>query len=470
MPGNYSHTNRATGTVLTANIYNTDHQNHIDNDTPSMMDDYSANTTQMQSVIDPGESGSESLATSLAGEIERLRFAILEIKQTMGVSNPSYWYETKDELDAAKLNIANATKGDLITRGASAFGRKAAGADGTVLTADSTQPDGLRWSVVSLPPLGTPLPFGGHTLPPDYLWCDGSAISRTIYSDLFAALVKSATVTVDASTDKIIWSGHGLRDYWPVKFSNSGGSLPGGIASGVTYWIRDAATNDFKISETPDGPAIDISSAGSGTHTAVFAPWGDGDGSTTFNLPALMGRTLVGYGAATLSETLGAIDTGADTILVAANTNKWITGMPVVFTTTGSAPGGLVANGTYYVIRINSTTIRLAASLANAQVGAAINITSLGSGTHTITHTLSARGLGEVGGEEAHAMTNTEMLIHNHSLQTYDFNGIGGPNPASSLETHTAANTYNYIGYSGGNAAMNIMQPWVGISWIIRYK
>lgn len=56
--------------------------------TPSGMDDYSTNATQMRLSTDPGEVGTESLATSLAGEIERLRFMILEI------TGETYWYES----------------------------------------------------------------------------------------------------------------------------------------------------------------------------------------------------------------------------------------------------------------------------------------------------------------------------------------------------------------------------------------
>lgn len=89
MPALYSHTTRATGTILTATIYNGDHQNHIDNGVPAQLDDYSVNVAQMQTTTDPGDAGSESLALSLAGEIERLRFAIKEMKGT------TYWYETR---------------------------------------------------------------------------------------------------------------------------------------------------------------------------------------------------------------------------------------------------------------------------------------------------------------------------------------------------------------------------------------
>lgn len=87
--GLYSHNTRATGLTLTAAIYNTDHQNHIDNHNTEQVDDYSTNVGQMQTQTDPGENGSESQATTLAGELERLRFILAEMKGTQ------YWYETE---------------------------------------------------------------------------------------------------------------------------------------------------------------------------------------------------------------------------------------------------------------------------------------------------------------------------------------------------------------------------------------
>lgn len=79
MPGLYSITPRTLGENITPQKYNADHQNHIENATPQMHDDYSASVAQMQTVTDPGEVATESLPTSLAGEIERLRFIIKEI-------------------------------------------------------------------------------------------------------------------------------------------------------------------------------------------------------------------------------------------------------------------------------------------------------------------------------------------------------------------------------------------------------
>jgi hypothetical protein len=89
MPGLYSLVaTRVTGELITAAKYNADHQNHIDNQTPQQTDDYSSGAAQMQSQTDGGEVGSESLATSLSAELERLRFAIAELK------GETYWYSS----------------------------------------------------------------------------------------------------------------------------------------------------------------------------------------------------------------------------------------------------------------------------------------------------------------------------------------------------------------------------------------
>lgn len=83
----YSHTTRAAGTTLTANIYNTDHQNHINNGIPTQLGHYSSTVAEMQTTTNPGAVGSESLATALSGEFERLRYVLKY--QTGGAQ----WYD-----------------------------------------------------------------------------------------------------------------------------------------------------------------------------------------------------------------------------------------------------------------------------------------------------------------------------------------------------------------------------------------
>jgi len=175
--------------VLTASIYNSDHANHVTNLNPTMTGAYSDNVAQMQANTDPGGVGSESLAASLAGEIERLRFAI---KRLIGKAQ---WYiAPATDLEAinannfvttpriadnavtyAKLQDASATQrvlarrtagagdyeentlsqildfigsaaqGDILTRGAAAWARLAAGSAGQLLQSQGAGAD-LIWA------------------------------------------------------------------------------------------------------------------------------------------------------------------------------------------------------------------------------------------------------------------------------------------------------------------------------------
>lgn len=60
------------------------------------------------------------------------------------------------------------------------------------------------------------------------------------------------------------------------------------------------------------------------------------------------------------------------------------TGVAVVLTTTGTLPAGLSLATTYFIIKLSSTTFKLATTIANANASTAINITDAGSGTHTM--------------------------------------------------------------------------------------
>lgn len=107
MAGNYSPNSRAIGELLTAAKYNADAAVHRDNMTPAGVDDYSVSVGQMQTVTDPGEFGSESLPTSAAGEFERYRFSLAEVK------GPGFhWYETTfgvHDRQAAQTATTNTT-------------------------------------------------------------------------------------------------------------------------------------------------------------------------------------------------------------------------------------------------------------------------------------------------------------------------------------------------------------------------
>lgn len=91
--------------------------------------------------------------------------------------------------------------------------------------------------------------------------------------------------------------------------------------------------------------------------------------------------------AQSMTNTLSAFSTftADDTTDICTHSN--INLMPytrVQLTTTTTLPAGLSLATDYYVIKVTDTTIKLATSYANAVAGSAINITSTGTGTHTI--------------------------------------------------------------------------------------
>lgn len=218
----------------------------------------------------------------------------------------------------------------------------------------------------------------------------------------------------------------------------------------------------------------DGSAVSRATYSVLFAilgtTYGGGDGSTTFNLPDLRSSVPLGMGQRVRTmvfDGASAVDPSTDIITVGSN--DWLhTGQAVVLSGS-SLPTGLSA-GTYYVIRISATTIKLASSLANAQNGVAVNITVDGSGNCTLTQTLTNRSIGGTGGEEAHAMSVTELVSHAHTLHSF---GGAGTTPQGVQGISDGGANDNILGpesmgTAGGNAAMNTMNPYTVVNFIIK--
>jgi microcystin-dependent protein len=164
-----------------------------------------------------------------------------------------------------------------------------------VLTSNGTGSDpSYQTPATAAVPIGTVLDFAGWSAPTGYLLCDGAAVSRTSYSDLWITLRAQSTVTITIATPGVVtWAGHPLQNGDPVRFSTTG-ALPTGIVANTTYYVVNAATGTFQVAATRGGAAINTSGSQSGAHTATYAPYGHGDGSTTFNLPDLRGRVAAG--------------------------------------------------------------------------------------------------------------------------------------------------------------------------------
>ncbi len=200
--------------------------------------------------------------------------------------------------------------------------------------------------------------------------------------------------------------------------------------------------------------------------TAIGTAFGSVDG-THFTLPDMRGRTSVGVGSNIWTFTFASTDVniGTEQVTVTAN-SELITGRKVQLTTTGALPTGLSLATDYYLIVVDSTHVQFATTLANAVAGTAINLTAVGSGTNTGTHTGTARTLAEHGGEQNHADTISEMPAHTHTLVTNSTpptatSGKIAIGNASAIDGGTTDSR-------GGSAAHNNMQPYLALNHIIK--
>lgn len=103
MPGNFSKVKTVIdGDVITASDRNAEFDNIIAKFEPQYMDDISASAGAMQTQSDPYPAGSESLATSLEGELHRIRY------QIAAITGETYWYIDPDKSIANIVTDATA--------------------------------------------------------------------------------------------------------------------------------------------------------------------------------------------------------------------------------------------------------------------------------------------------------------------------------------------------------------------------
>jgi microcystin-dependent protein len=130
---------------------------------------------------------------------------------------------------------------------------------------------------------------------------------------------------------------------------------------------------------------------------------------------------------------------------------------------------GLTHNTTYYVVRVSATTFSLATSVANANAGTVVSLSSDGTGAQTFTATYTARPLAQQGGEEIHALNDAESPSHGHNIISYS-GSLGGSNPVRSMgSSRLDFDSTPGTTQTGGDTPHNNMPLFTVVNFIIKH-
>lgn len=262
-----------------------------------------------------------------------------------------------------------------------------------------------------------------------------------------------------------------------VAFSGSYNDLsntPAGIPSGSVFAYGGSSAPAGYV--MANGQAISRTSFATlfGVYSTTY---GVGDGSTTFNVPDLRGRSIYGadnMGGASpanrLQVSTNITTTSGSTAATVASASGLAAGQVITATSIGAATT---------IASINGTSVTLSA-----------NATATGTNAARFSALGDAQALGQAGGAISHAQGANEIASHNHGGSSLSAsssgsgsftlgNGDGGgvinsffPNGSAlitqgvsiSVSTSISGNTAN----TGNGAAATIQPPGMVLNWIIK--
>ncbi|MET8511962.1 hypothetical protein [Streptomyces sp. NPDC005077] len=157
------------------------------------------------------------------------------------------------------------------------------------------------------------------------------------------------------------------------------------IVSDTTTQRRLMTTSRFETDSSGSAETIRLhfnNAAGKTGNSAknAIAWFDDSISNTTSQVWVQAHHYLYWYNPATFAT--GAVNTTTDQITVTAHGLPSTPGWAVTFSSTGTLPGGLSTSTTYYAKRIDTNTLEI---YSNATLTTKVDLTSVGSGTHTIT-------------------------------------------------------------------------------------
>jgi microcystin-dependent protein len=203
----------------------------------------------------------------------------------------------------------------------------------------------------------------------------------------------------------------------------------------------------------------------SSLYSAIGTNFGQGDGTSTFNVPNLMGRFLRGQ-ATYPTSICTAVNSGTSVATFSGGHPYKQSGVKVRLTS--GTISGLSSHTDYFVIYVDANNIAFASSLANAVSGSPtkVSITATSSGVISQWEDPDAlaRVNSTVGSNSAQSigsLQTDDMRSHAHSLP-FNNNGHGGTSGSDTPQFPSGSTT----GASGNNETRPLN---IGVNYIIKY-
>jgi len=179
------------------------------------------------------------------------------------------------------------------------------------------------------------------------------------------------TSFVDIDADRLILEGHDLETGQKVTYSTEGAAAVGGLTDGADYYAISIDDGTIQLAasraDASAGNAIDLSSGGAGSQHAL--------------------RTSTVVTTFDAGRTTPVVDTTADTIELPGH--GLATGDEITYHTSGGTSiGGLADGQTYFVIKVDANTIKLAQTKEESTNETAIDLkpgATLGSDLHGLS-------------------------------------------------------------------------------------
>jgi len=176
----------------------------------------------------------------------------------------------------------------------------------------------------------------------------------------------------------------------------SGDAAPEDVATSFDTAIEGITASPFTADDTAADGTLVITCDLRGPTTAAFVSNEDASGDGSIQV------------STTNEGVASEVDVSADTLTIPSN--GYPTGMVGELTTTGTLPTGLSTGTEYWVISVDSNTIQLAASYADALAGEAIDLEDQGTDGAVNTFTPTAISGGEILYERSNDLIHWEEL------------------------------------------------------------